>query len=195
MNKVSPYAPDMQRYEQKVDWEDVQSIVRRPYAHWTYSAHLVLAIHDTRKARAWLRGLLPKVRMAGEVYGLADPDKDGPKRNHHRHWNIAFTADGFRKLGLDEDELNTFERAFVEGMAPEPVQPEGLDEMPWHERLIRTQGTSRRAGILGDLRENHSSRWEWGGTKTGPDGKTTADADKRALQDEVDILLMVFGRN
>ena len=183
------------RYDQKVCWPDVQSIVRRPYAQWEHSAHLVLGIEDPGKARKWLYGMLDHIRMAGEIYCIKNPLRFGPKADEDLHFNIAFTADGLRKLGVSEGDLATFDPAFVEGMAPEPVQPKDLESLPPEERLIRKQGTTRRAGALGDIRENHSSKWIWGGTRTAATGEKTDDTDRRVMQDQVHILLMVFAQH
>jgi Dyp-type peroxidase family len=79
-------------------------------------------------------------------------------------------------------------------MAPEPVQPDDLASLPPDEHLIRKQGTTRRAGALGDILENHSSHWIWGGTKTAATGEETDDTDRRVMQDQVHILLMVFAQ-
>ena len=77
--------------------------------------------------------------------------------------NVALTHRGLRILGLDEDALGTFSRPFSEGMA-----------------------TVHRSRILGDVEENASSHWNWGGTD-----ETGAPDEAKA----VDILLMVFAEN
>ncbi len=184
--------PKGNRYEQEVEWGDVQSIVRRPYAHWRHSAHLILSITDTIQARAWLAKALDDVRVAGEIYQIDNPLEFGDKADKPHHLNIAFTSSGLRKLGVSQHDLDTFDPAFVEGMAPEPEAPEGYDQLQGDQRRIRTQGTTRRAGILGDIRENHSSNWIWGGTKTKPNGAETEDTASRVLQNQVDLMVMVF---
>ena len=119
---------------------------------------------------------------------LNDPKKKyGPKAEEPVHLNIAFTETGLHRLGVSHSDLETFDPAFVEGMAPEPVQPRGSVGDP-----IRKQGTTRRAGILGDLIENHASNWEWGGISTLPNGDHDDHCTARVLRNEVDILLMVF---
>lgn len=182
------------RYDQKVEWCQVQSLVRRPYAEWLHSAHLVLTIQDTAKARDWLRKMQPDIRFAGDIYGIEDPQQKGPKADEPLHFNIAFTVSGLRKLGVQESDLQTFDSAFYEGMAPEPVQPDLPKDTPQRRALIRKQGTTRRAGILGDIAENHSSNWLWGGTKTAENGLESETYESRVLQDQVDILLMVFAQ-
>lgn len=177
------------REKQDVEWSEVQSIVRRPYKDWPFSAHMILSIQDTLKVRAWLgRELSDRIRFAGEVYSLKGPDGPPvPKADCPLHLNIAFTESGLRRLGVSHSDLETFDPAFVEGMAPEPVQPPGAVNDP-----IRRQGTTRRAGILGDLIENHASNWLWGGIATLPNGDPDDDCESRVLRSEVDILLMVF---
>lgn len=180
------------RENQKVDWPQVQSIVRRPYKHWEHSAHLILTIQDTRRARKWLQEeLTARIRFAGDVYTLNDPkQKFGPKADAPVHLNIAFTETGLHRLGVSRCDLETFDPAFVEGMAPEPEQPPGPNIDP-----IRKRGTTRRAGILGDLIENHASRWDWGGIATLPNGDHDDACASRVLRDAVDILLMVFAKD
>ncbi len=180
------------REQQEVAWSEVQSIVRRPYKDWPISAHLILSIRDTLKARKWLgRELADHIRFAGEVYPLKGSEgPPAPKADCPLHLNIAFTESGLHRLGICRSDLETFDPAFVEGMAPEPVQPPGVANDP-----IRKQGTTRRAGILGDLIENHASNWQWGGIATLPNGDPAGDCESRVLRNEVDILLMVFARD
>ena len=180
--KTCPLTPE------PVDWENVQSLIRRPFRHWEASAHMILTIHDPAKARDWLRDeLIDRVRFANEIYDLESPDHFGDKAGDVPHVAIAFTVTGLRKLGISEDDLETFDPAFVEGMAPDPKTPDTAGSNP-----IRQHGSTRRAGILGDLHENHASNWTWGGIDTLPDGRDAPDDPDRILCDQVDLLLMVF---
>jgi len=180
--KTCPLKPE------PVEWENVQSVVRRPFKDWKASAHLILTIHEPAKARDWLRDeLIDKVRFANEVYHLECPEEFADKALDVPHVAVAFTVTGLQKLGISEDDLETFDSAFVEGMAPDPKTPDTAGANP-----IRQHGSTRRAGILGDLRENHASNWTWGGIKTLPDGRTALDDTDRILRDQVDLLLMVF---
>ncbi|MEM7210763.1 MAG: hypothetical protein AAF479_02555 [Pseudomonadota bacterium] len=175
----------------EVEWWDVQSLVRRPYRDWCASAHLILEIHDAELARKWLyETVLPLVRVACDVHNLHDPKGEKPKLAFETlHASIAFTAPGLRKLGVSATDLETFDAAFVEGMAP---TPDGNDTSPGSP--IRAKGSTRRAGILGDLHENHASNWHWGGIDILPDGSEHPNKLGRATQDRIDLLLMIFAK-
>jgi len=77
--------------------------------------------------REWLRRALPDVTSGAE-------DADARYR-----FNLAFSARGLAALGLDADDLATFQREFVQGMA----HPE-------------------RSRVLGDRHADDPTRWRWG---------------------------------
>src|SRR5712692_1020676 len=70
--------------------------------------------------------------------------------------NVAFTYTGLKALGLDQDALDRFPPAFVEGLGAAWVN----DNTPDH-----------RSRVLGDVGESRSSQWEWGsqGNRTSVD--------------------------
>lgn len=77
--------------------------------------------------REWLRRVLTDVTSGEE-------ERDGRYR-----FNLAFSARGLAALGLDEDDLGTFQREFVQGMA----HPE-------------------RSNVLGDRYSDDPEHWQWG---------------------------------
>src|SRR3954471_18656545 len=78
--------------------------------------------------REWLRRVLTDVTSGEE-------DRDGRYR-----FNLAFSARGLFALGLDEEDLGTFQREFVQGMA----HPE-------------------RSYVLGDRDADDPALWHGGG--------------------------------
>lgn len=114
------------------------------------------------QAREWLRRAITDVTSG-------DDDKDGKYR-----FNVAFSAGGLRALGLDEEDLATFQREFVQGMA----HPE-------------------RSNVLGDRYSDDPEHWQWGSGAAPVDAllmlyaRNTEDLEARAA--EVEKSLEKFG--
>ena len=105
--------------------EDIQHILlaRTPALTGRYE---FLSFRDPAGGRAWLSALLEKVQSAAEVLASVEQDK--------RWVTIAFTWNGLRALGVDEDSLATFPEEFKQGMVA-------------------------RAEMLGDSGNNHPDNW------------------------------------
>ena len=88
-----------------------------------------LSFRNAGGGRAWLSALLPKVQSAKEVRASTE--------NDNRWVSVAFTWNGLRALGLDEDSLATFPEEFRQGMVA-------------------------RAEMLGDTGPNHPDNWVGG---------------------------------
>lgn len=88
-----------------------------------------LTFGDPRGGRAWLSAILDKVKSASAVDASIGKDK--------RWVTVAFTFNGLRAFGVDENALATFPEEFRQGMAA-------------------------RAEILGDMGANHPSHWVGG---------------------------------
>jgi Dyp-type peroxidase family len=88
---------------------------------------VLVRITDGAAARRWLAQLVDEVTTA-----------DG--KQERVSVNVAFTSEGLEHLGLDAGSIQTFSRAFFEGMA-----------------------TEHRSRILGDAKENGPANWNWGG--------------------------------
>lgn len=90
-----------------LELDDIQHILltRTPALTGRY---VFLTFRDPGAGRAWLREILATVRSAAAV-GIGEDD---------RSWvTVAFTWEGMRALGLDEESLATFPDAFRQGMA------------------------------------------------------------------------------
>ncbi len=109
---------------------DVQGLTLFAYRQHPRSRFFLLRFADGQP-REWLRRTLNDVTSG-------DEERDGKYR-----FNLAFSARGLAALGLDEQDLSTFQREFVQGMA----HPE-------------------RSHVLGDHFSDDPSRWEWGSEAT-----------------------------
>lgn len=109
-----------------INFEDVQGLVFSGYNKvMKYSSYYLLKIEDADKVRSWLKTLSDEKRIT-----------NGSHRGTTWCLNLAFSFDGFAKLGLAND---SFEQAFREGM-----------------------NSKRRSTVLGDQGENHPEFWQWG---------------------------------
>ncbi|MEM7701954.1 MAG: hypothetical protein AAF251_08475 [Pseudomonadota bacterium] len=94
------------------------------------AAVMMFAIRDKRLAANAIKALL---KPSYEDEAIAS---EGPFWFHKTAQNLAFTAPGLMKMGLEKAELEQFPREFVEGLF-------------------------ERAPMLGDVRDNHPRRWEF----------------------------------
>jgi Dyp-type peroxidase family len=108
-----------------LELDDIQHILvtRTPALTGRYE---FLTFHDTASARSWLAGILEKIRSASSVRSTVESD--------NRWVNVAFTWEGLRALGVDEESLATFPEEFKQGMPA-------------------------RAEMLGDTGSNHPNCW------------------------------------
>src|SRR3954447_13462348 len=90
-----------------LELDDIQHIMvtRTPALTGRYE---FLTFHDTAGARAWLAGILEKIRSASSVRSTVEGD--------NRWVSVAFTWQGLRALGVDEASLATFPEEFRQGM-------------------------------------------------------------------------------
>jgi Dyp-type peroxidase family len=105
---------------------DIQGLLVRGYGKLRAAAFLVLEISHPARARAWLASLARSVTTASQR-----PDRSA--------LNVALTAAGLSRLGLDRATLAGFPVEFQQGMT-EPS----------------------RARVLGDVGESAPSGWAWG---------------------------------
>jgi Dyp-type peroxidase family len=91
-----------------LELDDVQHILltRTPALTGEY---VFLSFRNPASGRAWLGGLLDKVRSAADVQSSLASSK--------RWVTLAFTWNGLRALGLDEASLASFPEEFKQGMA------------------------------------------------------------------------------
>ena len=111
-----------------LEFDDIQHILltRVPALTGRYE---FLSFRNAAGGRAWLSALLPTVQSAKEVRASTEMD--------NRWVSVAFTWNGLRALGLDEDLLATFPEEFRQGMVA-------------------------RAEMLGDTGRNHPDNWVGG---------------------------------
>jgi Dyp-type peroxidase family len=158
---------------EKVEWEDVQGLLRSGFLDLPNAAYILWRFLPGRseEAKDWLAGLAGRLmRAAGAAERhLQDAVPHRPSRpsslstmkefikNTHGGdaqtidigaINFGLTASGLRALGVEEPELVWFSAEFREGMAPKP--PAG-------------SAVARRSAVLGDTGENSPEHWEWGG--------------------------------
>jgi Dyp-type peroxidase family len=90
-----------------LELDDIQHILltRTPALTGQYE---FVSFRDAAGGRAWVAGLLDKVRSAAEVEASVSSSK--------RWVTLAFTWNGLRALGLDEPSLGTFPEEFRQGM-------------------------------------------------------------------------------
>jgi Dyp-type peroxidase family len=90
-----------------LELDDIQHILvtRTPALTGRYE---FLRFRDAGGGRAWLAGILDKVKSATVVQGSVDQEK--------RWISVAFTWNGLRALGVDDASLATFPEEFKQGM-------------------------------------------------------------------------------
>jgi Dyp-type peroxidase family len=111
-----------------LEFDDIQHILltRVPALTGRYE---FLMFRDPRGGRAWLQAILDKVKSAAAAQAALGEDK--------RWVTVAFTWNGLRALGVDENSLASFPEEFKQGMVA-------------------------RADVLGDTGANHPSNWVGG---------------------------------
>jgi Dyp-type peroxidase family len=144
-----------------VERADVQGLLLFAYKQHPRSRFYLLRF-DSGQPREWLRRVLTDVTSG-------DEERDGQYR-----FNLAFSAGGLRWLGLEDADLSTFQREFVQGMA----HPE-------------------RSYVLGDRYSDDPKDWHWGNAALPVDAVAMlyAQNDEALLERaaEVEKLLQKFG--
>jgi Dyp-type peroxidase family len=144
-------------------WGDTQGLVLSGYGHLDAAVYTLYRINDDGREAAleWIRRLGPEItpalrRPLGEWRPQGSPHENG---EHRGAVNIALTFSGLTALCEARGwTAEGFSAPFVERIDGDP--------------------SGHRQRILGDLDENSSQHWGWGGSH------------KR-----VDILLMLFAEN
>src|SRR6478735_3828435 len=109
-----------------LELDDIQHyLLARPNA--VIAQYNFITFRDAQAGRRWVEALIPTVGTASSVLAANPMDM--------RWVSLAFTFNGLRKLGLDEESLTSFPEPFRQGMA------------------ARTQ-------MLGDTGVNHPDNWE-----------------------------------
>lgn len=111
---------------ESLNLNDIQGFIARGYGSLSAAAYLLLKVDDPAQAKKSIRV-------------LSDFITPGSSRPDISSLHIAFTAEGLKKMGLTEEELSTFSREFVEGMADR-----------------------NRSQFLGDTETSDPENWKWG---------------------------------
>ncbi len=117
----------------QVEWGEVQRLVLRGYLKLPWAHFLYLRITNGSRPAPWVHGVLDEGSLA---FGWGEKHLDGPAVG------IAFTCDGLRALGLDDQTLEGFSPEFVEGLV-----------------------TPARSRKFHDTGASDPSRWLWGAGK------------------------------
>ncbi len=89
---------------------DIQGLVVSGYRRLAAADYVLLRIADPDRARRWLGAIATRVTNASAPVTTTGV-------------NLALTATGLERLGLDPEAMSTFPAEFVEGMA--------TPEAPW----------------------------------------------------------------
>ena len=100
----------------RVDFGDVQGIVRFGHGHLTDAVFLLLEISDADAARSWLQGAPVTTAAATDTLPTTA-------------LQIGFTAGGLEKLGLAAETLAQFPHEFIEGMTAEESRSRRLGDI------------------------------------------------------------------
>jgi Dyp-type peroxidase family len=94
---------------QQLELADIQGDILRAYGNsYDRTSYLFVHVPDAERGRAWLAGLVDRVRNAEEWPDGAKPETAV---------NLAFTYAGLDALGVPQALLDTFSHEFREGMA------------------------------------------------------------------------------
>jgi deferrochelatase/peroxidase EfeB len=120
-----------------IDTSDIQAIAKTGFASLTAASYMLLRVGDSGAARRWLRDLAPaRLAKPADVKQTLEIEE----KSSVDTYQIAFTAAGLCKLGVNESIMQRFSPEFVEGMA----------------------GDENRSLRLGDIGENAPEKWLWG---------------------------------
>ena len=167
--------PPVPEFEPRLlEHKSIQGGILTPYKGVTSGCLLLARVDDGPKARAFIGELIDtghqdQIRDPLKISREPEPDHGTSterSRSTKQVMNIAFTPSGLRNLGVKESDLLRFPKEFREGM-------------------------NARAGLLGDVRQNHPDNWRlpvW-----------NVDADSRPSppirMSTVDLVLAIYEVN
>jgi deferrochelatase/peroxidase EfeB len=112
-----------------MDWDTVQAGIADRYRKISHGCVMLARIDDPEKARGFVGWLAQHVTRGSETHSF--DDRKPPAIDG---FNVAFTFSGLQQLAVPVASLGHFPKEFREGM-------------------------EARAGLLGDIRENHPDNW------------------------------------
>ncbi len=147
-----------------IDFGDVQGNILRGYRVQT-ARHFALRIGAPEKARAFLRLLdanAPSTFPCVTTALMFERALEQKTTDNDDAWmlNIAFTWDGLSQLGVAQDTLAKFPRAFREGPAKRAV-----DKVDREKQMVDDPDKKNQAYDpvgLGDVRRSHPDHWTLG---------------------------------
>lgn len=111
---------------EQIDKKDIQGIITKGYSKLPSACFVLLKISDSILFKKWLSANLLFVTH-------------GSSESNSKAFNIAFTYEGLRILGLTKASLDTFPLAFEDGMT-----------------------TRHKQELLGDFGKSDPANWAWG---------------------------------
>ncbi len=120
---------------------DIQGAILDTYFDKYVGYYLLLRIKDAARTRQWLLDNHPRITSAKQAL---ESKQAALRTANEAFYNIAFSYNGLRALGVEPGLINAFPPAFVED-----------------------SDTPFRARVLGDVDQNASTHWNWGSQKNG----------------------------
>jgi len=118
-----------------LELEDIQGYIIRGYARMSYSRFVLLHVpREHHDAHRWIASIADGITTAAHI----SKKQDIPPTC----LNIALTAVGLKALGLQKENVDSFNLEFREGMV-----------------------TPHRKRLLGDFDDSDPSKWDWGSTE------------------------------
>lgn len=132
-----------------IELGDVQSNALRGFRiddAFPHVAYLFLKLGDLASARAWLAAITPQLTSCADWDALAGKSADA-----RFAWNVAFTYQGLRTLGLPGSDPD-----------PEPMDPAECRafDSAFRDHDAFVEGAVRRASYLGDENESAPEHWQ-----------------------------------
>jgi Dyp-type peroxidase family len=125
-----------------LELDDIQGLIRHGYPYFKAADYLLLRFDDVAGTKRWLAELRREPRLvelrrepwlhSADLLALQLREEDCGAA-------IAFTRAGLHRLGVPDDDLQSFVIEFQEGMTAE-----------------------HRSRLLGDINENAPGAWRWG---------------------------------
>ena len=94
-------------YRIQSEHKEIQALVRGMRRNTEFAHYLYLRVADSAQARDWLASRPEPTSILGATQASADAVL----------WNIAFSAEGLRRLGVNEHIMASFPEEFLQGMA------------------------------------------------------------------------------
>jgi deferrochelatase/peroxidase EfeB len=152
----------------QLDRHDVQGGILEPYRKVSHGCLLLARVDDASAARQFIGRLVDSITRG-------DDPAHGPDRRERRDdatdgvlMNVAFTFNGLKHLGVRSSDLARFPKEFRESM-------------------------EARAGLLGDVHENHPEQWTLPEWNAGAQA-IAQDQAPRIRTSTVDIVIALYKR-